>query len=156
MGETDVPAEQPETQEEARLPSPDAQSSGPRGDSTPAQQGPLQAVRLIWRVRGQASFRALARGRRRAAGDLEVRTVVLGSSEEPPRVAYAVGRAVGNAVTRNRVRRKLRAATVENVELLQRGSGYLVRARPGAAATPTAELVSTIRAILTGFPESKP
>jgi ribonuclease P protein component len=85
-----------------------------------------------------------------------VRTVVLGSSEEPPRVAYAVGRAVGNAVTRNRVRRKLRAATVENVELLQRGSGYLVRARPGAAATPTAELVSTIRAILTGFPESKP
>src|SRR5689334_18436289 len=105
MGETDLPAQQPETQEEARLPSPDAQSSGPRGDSTSPHQGPLQAFRLIWRVRGQASFRALARGRRRATGDLEVRTVVLGSPQEPPRVAYSVGRPVGNAVIRNRMRR---------------------------------------------------
>ena len=156
MGETDVPAEQPETQEEARLPSPDAQSSGSRGDSTPAQQGPLQAVRLIWRVRGQASFRALARGRRRAAGDLEVRTVVLGSSEEPPRVAYAVGRSVGNAVARNRVRRKLRAATRENIDLLRTGSAYLVRALPGAAVTPTPELTRTLRAILSRISPDQP
>jgi ribonuclease P protein component len=148
MGETDVPAEQPETQEEARLPSPDAQSSGPRGDSTPAQQGPLPAFRLIWRVRGRASFRALARGRKRVAGDVEVRTVVLGCVEEPPRVAYAVGRSVGNAVTRNNVRRKLRAATRMNVDVLERGSGYLVRANSGAITTPTAELASTMRAIL--------
>jgi ribonuclease P protein component len=148
MGETDVPAEQPETQEETRLSSPDAQSSGPRGDSTPAQQGPLQALRLIWRVRGQASFRALARGRRRAAGHLEVRTVVLGSIEEPPRVAYAVGRSVGNAVTRNRVRRRLRSATTENADLLQPGSGYLVRAHAAAASAPSAELSTTLRAIL--------
>ena len=83
-----------------------------------------------------------------------MRTVVLGSSEEPPRVAYAVGKPVGNAVTRNRVRRKLRAATLENAELLQRGSGYLVRARPGAAGTPTSELVSTMRAILTLLSET--
>jgi ribonuclease P protein component len=151
MGETDVPAEQPEAQEEARLSAPDAQSSGPRGDSTPAQQGPLQPLRLIWRVRGQASFRALARGRRRAAGDLEVRTVVLASGEDPPRVAFAVGRSVGNAVTRNRVRRKLRVATRANADLLLPGSGYLVRAQPGAVAAPTSELASTLRAILTRF-----
>ena len=30
--------------------------------------------------------------------------------EPPPRVAFAVGRSVGNAVTRNRVTRRLRAA----------------------------------------------
>src|SRR5262245_29836702 len=156
MGETDVPAEQPEAQEEARLSSPDAQSSGSRGDSSPAQQGPLQAFRLIWRVRGQASFRALARGRRRAAGDLEVRTVVLGSSQEPPRVAYAVARSVGNAVVRNRVRRKLRAATLENTHLLHAGSGYLVRANPGAVTAPTAELSSTLRAILTQLSARRP
>jgi ribonuclease P protein component len=156
MGETDVPAEQSEAQEEARLPSPDAQSSGPRRHSTPAQQGPLQAFRLIWRVRGQASFRALARGRRYAAGDLEVRTVALGSSHEPPRVAYAVGRTVGNAVTRNRVRRKLRTATRENIDLLRGGSGYLVRAHSGAVVTPTSELASALRAILSRFPEERP
>jgi ribonuclease P protein component len=152
MGETDVPAEQPETQEEARLPSPDAQSSGPRGDSTPAQQGPLQAFRLIWRVRGRASFRALARGRRRVVGDIEVRTAVLGSAEEPPRVAYAVGRPVGNAVARNRVRRKLREATRMNADAFESGAGYLVRAYPGATETPTTELASTMRAILVQFP----
>jgi ribonuclease P protein component len=151
MGETDVSAEQQEAQEEARLPSPDAQSSRPSGDSTSPWQGPLQAFRLIWRVRGQASFRALARGRRRAAGLLEVRTVVLAPSQEPPRVAYAVGRSVGNAVTRNRVRRRLRAAARDNADLLQGGSGYLVRARSGAGSIPMDELSSTMRAILAGL-----
>ena len=77
-----------------------------------------------------------------------MRTVVLGASEEPPRVAYAVGRSVGNAVVRNRVRRKLRAATRENVDLLEDGSAYLVRARTGAATSPTSELIGTLRAIL--------
>jgi ribonuclease P protein component len=156
MGETDVPAEQPETQEEARLPSPDAQSSGPRGDSTPAHQGPLQTFRLIWRVRGRASFRALARGRRRVAGDIEVRTAVLGAAEEPPRVAYAVGRSVGSAVTRNRVRRKLRAATRMNADVLECGSGYLVRAYPSARTTSTNELARTLRAIVQGFSAMNP
>ena len=33
--------------------------------------------------------------------------------DPPPRVAYAVGRSVGNAVTRNRVTRRLRAAVTD-------------------------------------------
>src|SRR5712671_6682489 len=110
MGETHIPAEQPETEEEARVPPPDAQSSRPRGDSTAPHQGPLPPFGLIWRVHGQSSFRALARGRRRRAGKLEVRTAVLGPNVDPPRVAFSVGRGVGDAVTRNLVRRRLRAA----------------------------------------------
>jgi ribonuclease P protein component len=98
----------------------------------------------------------LARGRRRAAGDLEVRAVVLGASEEPPRVAYAVGRSVGNAVTRNRVRRKLRVAAQENLDLLEGGSAYLVRARSGAAMSSSSDLADTLRAILTGFSGDRP
>jgi ribonuclease P protein component len=148
MGETDIPAEQPETEEEARLSASDAQSSGTRGDSSPAHQGPLQAFSLIWRVRGQSAFRILARGRRRRAGNLEVRTALVGQNTEPPRVAFAVGRSVGNSATRNRVRRRLRAAVRENTATLQPGSAYLVRAVPGAAETPYAELSSTLRAIL--------
>lgn len=83
-----------------------------------------------------------------------MRTVVLGSPHEPPRVAYSVGRPVGNAVTRNRVRRQLRAATRANADLLRGGSGYLVRARPGTNKAPAAELSSTLRAILTELSES--
>jgi ribonuclease P protein component len=156
MGETDIPAEQPQAEEEARLPSPDAQSSGTRGDPSPAQQGPLQSFSLIWRVRGQASFQALARGRRRRAGNLEVRTAVLGAPTEPPRAAFAVGRAVGDAVTRNRVRRRLRAALREHAGSLQSGTGYLVRATPGAEATSYAEMSDALRAILRQYSGEKP
>ncbi len=149
MGETDIPAEQPEAEEEARLSPSDAQSSRPCGDSSPAQQGPFQPLSLIWRVRGQSSFQALARGRRRRAGNLEVRTAVVGLSVEPPRVAFSVGRPVGNAVTRNRVRRRLRAAMREHADCLQPGAAYLVRATPGAAHDDYATSFSgTLRAIL--------
>jgi len=155
MGETDIPAEQPQAEEEARLPSPDAQSSGTRGDPSPAQQGPLQSFSLIWRVRGQAAFQALARGKRRRAGTLEVRTALLGTSSEPPRAAFSVGRSVGGAVTRNQVRRRLRCALREHSASLQPGTGYLVRATPGAAATSYAELSDSLRAILSDISGGK-
>jgi ribonuclease P protein component len=156
MRETDIPAEQPETQEETRIPAPDAQSSGPRGDSTSPYQGPLPAFGLIWRVRGQSSFRALARGRRRRMGNLEVRSVVLGSNQEPPRVAFAVGRSVGDAVTRNRVRRHLRAAVREHARILEPGAAYLVRATPEAAQNPYADVSDTLGAILSDLSRGTP
>ncbi len=153
MGETHIPTEQPETEEEARVPAPDAQPSRPCGDPTSPHQGPLEALGLIWRVRGQSSFRALARGRRRRAGNLEVRAAVLGSSGEPPRVAFSVGRSVGGAVTRNRVRRRLRAAVREH----RRGSCPGHR-RTSSAPTPGAAdsavrgaFEHAARAILTDF-----
>ena len=101
---------------------------------TSAQQGPRQPLRLIWRVRDRAMFRALARGRRRRSGVLEVSAVVLGPATEPPRVAYAVGATSGDAVVRNRVRRRLRAAVREHTPICcEPGSGYLVRAPPAPA-----------------------
>jgi ribonuclease P protein component len=47
-----------------------------------------------------------------------------------PRVAYAVGKRVGKAVVRNRLRRRLRAA-VDGIAGLAPGA-YLVAADPGA------------------------
>lgn len=80
-----------------------------------------------------------------------MRAAVLGSHLEPPRVAFSVGRSVGDAVTRNRVRRRLRAAVREHAPHLVPGTAYLVRAAPPAAETPYAELSDTLRAILTAF-----
>jgi ribonuclease P protein component len=63
-------------------------------------------------------------------------------SPERVRVAYAIGRRVGPAVVRNRVRRRLREA----VRALDRtGEGlpagaYLVSVRPGAAGAGYAQL----------------
>jgi ribonuclease P protein component len=47
-------------------------------------------------------------------------------------VAYAVGRRAGNAVVRNRLRRRLRAAVHEHAELLAPDTAYLVGADPAA------------------------
>lgn len=66
---------------------------------------------------------------------------VAGPTTRPPRVAYAVGRKVGPAVVRNRVRRRLRVVVAE----LAAGGGlapgdYLVAASPAAASTTFATL----------------
>ena len=64
-----------------------------------------------------------------------VACAVVGPCSEPPRVAYAVGRGVGGAVVRNRVRRRLRAATRAHADELVPGRAYLVSTAPAAAAS---------------------
>lgn len=81
---------------------------------------------------------------------------MLGSSVEPPRVAFSVGRSVGGAVTRNRVRRQLRAALRENAASLDAGAGYLVRATPNAARSSYGDLSATLSAILGDLSSGKP
>src|SRR4029077_16025747 len=126
MREEDVPTEQSQTEQEARLPSAHADEGPPRSSAPAPGQGPLPPISLIWPIRERSTFRALARGRRRRRGVLMVTSAVVGTRSDPPRVAYAVGRGVGNAVVRNRVRRRLRAATREHAEALESGSAYLV------------------------------
>ena len=77
-----------------------------------------------------------------------LRFALMGPATEPPRVAYAVGRNVGPAVVRNRVRRRLRAAVLEHRDRLEPGRGYLLRARPGAAADAYGELSTAVGALL--------
>ncbi len=153
MREEDLSTEQPEAQEDARLSDPDADPRRASGHRAPAQQGSLQRLGLIWRVRDRATFRAIAGGRRRRAGPVEVSATRVDRMDTPPRVAYAVSRAVGNSVVRNRVRRRLRAATREHAQLLQPGWGYVVRVHPNAATSTYRELQSALRGI---FLELKP
>jgi ribonuclease P protein component len=68
--------------------------------------------------------------------------------DAPPRVAYAVGRRVGSAVTRNRLRRRLRAAVRDEASALEPSCVYLVGAAPAALETTYPELRNTLRAIL--------
>ena len=84
-------------------------------------------------VRGRESFAALSRhGRRVREGPL---TVVHRPGPQDPRVAFAVGRRVGPAVARNRLRRRLRAIWRD---LEVPGGDYLV-----VAAPPTLDLSFT-------------
>lgn len=138
--EAHVSAQQPAPREASRVPAPDGdpRGSGHRPDA-PAE-GPRPPVGLIWRVRDRATFEAFRReGRRARRGDVSVAFVP--APHGPPRVAYGIGRHVGPAVVRNRVRRRLRAAAreIHGADGLAPGA-YLVTVRPGAASLPYADL----------------
>jgi ribonuclease P protein component len=119
----------------------------------------------------RSDFRRAGRGRRVTSGPLVVQAVppsappvgpagpigILvrtgrwggdGTAEGPVRVGFAVGRPVGGAVVRNRVRRRLRVAAMSVLPLAHGGSPtepdgrtlVVVRVRPGAETLPVVEL----------------
>jgi ribonuclease P protein component len=147
MREEDLSAQQPEAQKEARFPASDAQSRGSRGRGASASQGTQRPVGLIWRVRDRASFRALAASRRHRRGVLTM-TRVGSCPGDPPRVAFTIGRPVGNAVVRNRVRRRLRALSHAHAADFAPGHTYLIGAAPAAATATYHELDEAFSALL--------
>lgn len=147
MREADLPAEPAEAQQEARISSTDAHARGSQRaeDASPAR--PRSAFRLIRRVRGHGTFRDLARAPARRQGALAAR-LLAGDPAQPPSVAYAVPRAFGGAVERNRLRRRLRAMVRELESELVPGGAYLLSAGPAAMNTSSVELRDTVRAVL--------
>ncbi|MDQ2727383.1 MAG: ribonuclease P protein component [Actinomycetota bacterium] len=92
----------------------------------------------VWRVQRRSSFENFGRGRRGRAGPITV-SWVPGQPTEPPRVAYAIGKRVGPAVVRNRLRRRLRMIVREVAPTLPPGA-YLIGAGPPAALSSYDEL----------------
>jgi ribonuclease P protein component len=139
MREAHVPTQQSPAQQEARVPPPHADPRGPGAAEEAAIEGPHPALRLIWRVRDPRAFHALASARRVRRGPL-VLSCCRAAQPGPPRVAYAIGRRAGNAVERNRIRRRLRHVVSNHAERLRAGHQYLVGASPAALHTPAEEL----------------
>ncbi|MGH2717841.1 MAG: ribonuclease P protein component [Actinomycetota bacterium] len=102
---------------------------------------------MVWRIRDRSTFEALRRsGRRARRGPLSVTYASTGSGPAP-QVAYAVGKRVGPAVVRNRLRRRLRAA-VDQVDSLAPGA-YLVVADPEAVTLSYDDLRKTVATAMT-------
>ena len=55
-------------------------------------------------------------------------------------VGFVVSKAVGNAVTRNRVKRRLRAVVGRRIDQLPQGGRLVVRALPESSAAGSIEL----------------
>ncbi|EWT06258.1 ribonuclease P [Intrasporangium chromatireducens Q5-1] len=62
----------------------------------------------------------------------------------PPRVGFVVSKAVGNAVVRNRTKRRLRASVGTRLSGIPSGLDVVVRANPAAAQATYAELDSAL------------
>ena len=143
MGEADISTEQSQARQEPRVPSSHVDPRRPSHLEGSPVEGPTPAVGLIWRIRDRRTFTRLRiDGRRVRRGPITV-TFVDGPPDQPPRVAFAVGRRVGGAVVRNRLRRRLRAIVTDAAPILRPGA-YLISAAPAAADMTFGELRNTV------------
>jgi ribonuclease P protein component len=85
------------------------------------------------RVVRPEDFRTVVRRGRRSSSSLAVYYRLEREPAEPARFGFIVSRAVGGAVERNLLRRRMRAVGRELVDAGARGTDVVVRALPGSA-----------------------
>ena len=104
-------------------------------------------------IRHRQTFSQLRRPNGRgASGPVDVRYLrpSPGGDQDRATVAFNVGRRVGGAVTRNRIRRRLRAALSELPPSEVRPGAYLVGAGPDAASLPYPTLLGCVADAVAG------
>lgn len=101
----------------------------------PAQARMRRSTEFTMAVR-----RGVRSGRRLVTGHLFVQDGL----DEQPRIGFVVSRAVGGAVVRNKVRRRLRHLTRGYLDSLPEGSLLVVRANPPAAVARQADLAADL------------
>ena len=101
------------------------------------------------RMRTSAQFSATVRSGARS-GRRNVVVSVRMHTGEPSRVGFVVSKAVGNAVTRHAVSRKLRHTVVQRriVDTLPRECDVVIRALPRSAAATSDELAHDLEKAL--------
>jgi ribonuclease P protein component len=103
-------------------------------------------------LRKRADFLRAARGIRRVEGAITLETCITPEAEALPgrlRIGFTASKKIGNAVTRNRAKRRLRAAASALLPLLGRpGHDYVLVARGSCVARPFPALLSDITTAL--------
>lgn len=168
-GETDLSAEQARAKASSRLQGPDGNDGWRARDPASPRQGPQEVDGLAHRGRAQWGRMGLAtlkrrseflriRGGQRWSCDAFViegkarpeNGAVYGPPGAPantPRFGFTVTRKIGSAVTRNRIRRRLREALrIIPPGLARDGWDYVVVARPGAATVTFSDLQTLLLA----------
>jgi ribonuclease P protein component len=101
------------------------------------------------RMRHRQEFTlAVRRGRRAGRRLLSGHLVSREDGTGPARVGFVVSRAVGTAVVRNRVKRRLRHLMRERIGSLPEGSLLVIRANPAAADARHRDLAAELDQVL--------
>ena len=104
------------------------------------------------RLKKRADFLRAARGIRRVEGAITLETCLTPAPDTRPdalRIGFTASKKIGNVVTRNRAKRRLRAAASQLLPLLGRGGhDYVLVARGTAVARPFPALLSDITTAL--------
>ncbi len=98
------------------------------------------------RLRRRADFKAVAAGRRvaRPGFVLQALNNSEGDGPRPPRIGFTVTRKIGNAVVRNRIRRRLRAAVNAVGGHLETATDYVLVGRRAALTLQFQRLVTDL------------
>jgi ribonuclease P protein component len=147
--EAHLPAQHAPAGAQARVSGADAHPRRAGDHQVPPVEGPDSAVGLIGRIGDRRAFDRLAREGRRARSETLWCTYLDDPDTVPPRVAFAIGRPVGTAVVRNRLRRRLRTLvhTIAGRAPLDHG-WLLIGARPAAVELSFDELESELAGLL--------
>lgn len=94
-------------------------------------------------VKGDDYRSVVRRGRRVVAGNT-VSYVSMNPNGGPPRFGFIVAKSVGNAVVRNTVRRRLKAATFSALTRTNEGTDIVIRALPHSAEATYADLAAEV------------
>jgi ribonuclease P protein component len=113
------------------------------------------------RMRRPEDFRRVLRTGRRAGGSVIAGHLLLADgpapwagsagevrSGDPAKVGFVVSRAVGSAVVRNRVKRRLRELMRRRLASLPRGCLLVLRAHPAAAGVRQADLAADLDLVI--------
>ena len=101
------------------------------------------------RLKKRADFLRAARGIRRVEGAITLETCQRPEQAGPLRIGFTASKKIGNAVARNRAKRRLRAAASQLLPLLGRqGHDYVLVARGTTASQPFDTLLSDITGAL--------
>jgi ribonuclease P protein component len=149
VDQTHVPAEQSRAQAPARLPFADGDEERPQGALPPAFSRPQAAVRVsISRLKTRQSFLDARKGRK-AARPLVVIEARRRDDNEAVRAGFTATKRIGNAVARNRAKRRLRAAAEALLgDLAAPGCDYVFIARQATGEAPWERLLDDVRSAL--------
>jgi ribonuclease P protein component len=177
LRETDLPAEQTGAQAPPRLSCPHGDQGRPQGGSRTPRARTQTAQRItgarpfkpclarpclakpctaMERLKRRTDFRAAASGSR-APNSAFVLQARRRGDMDGARVGFTVSRQVGNAVERNRVRRRLREVVrLATSGSLHEGHDYVLIGRRGALSLPFAEMIRALDAALRRIHAQKP
>lgn len=104
------------------------------------------------RLRTGADFSAVTRGAGAARAGSRLLVVHANATDSravrPPRVGFVVSKAVGGAVSRNRVKRRLRAQIAHRLSMVPAGADVVLRAQPGSATATSLTLGAELDQLL--------
>ena len=111
----------------------------------------------IERLKSRPQFLAAAKGVSEARGAVVVQRLDRGDGDPTVRLGFTATRKVGNAVIRNRAKRRLReAARALAPQLAGPGSDYVFIARMGTADRPWDRLLDDVKSALTRLATPRP